>query len=118
MGNSYFRESEMSCRHCGWYVEHEDFLERLTQARVLADIPFRINSWCRCPYHDKQVKGESNHTTGRAVDIAYNTPQERATIVFALIRSGFERVGIDYKRNFIHADMVEDRPSPAIWSYS
>jgi len=118
MGNSYFKQSEMACRHCGWYVEDEEFLEKITQARILAGIPFRVNSWCRCAYYDKQVKGEGNHTTGRAVDIAYNNPIERATIVFALIRAGFERIGIDFKRNFIHADMVEDKPSPAIWSYA
>jgi len=118
MGNQYFSEVEMKCPHCGWFIEDPEFLEMLTLARIDAEIPFRINSWCRCRVYDKQIKGENNHTTGKAVDIFYANPKERAIIVFALIRAGFKRVGVDFKRNFIHADNnLEDKPYPALWTY-
>lgn len=117
MSNQYFSEQEMKCHHCGWFLEDPEFLDRLTQARVDAGIPFKINSWCRCKGYDKEIRGEGNHPTGRAVDIAYGNPHERAVIVFALIKAGFQRIGIDFKKYFIHADMVIDRASPAIWSY-
>lgn len=118
MSNKWFSEQEMKCRHCGWYIEDELFLGMLTQARENAGIPFHITSWCRCPFHDKEVRGEGNHTTGKAVDIKYKNPQERAVIVFALVRAGFKRIGIDFKRGFIHADNnLEDKPYPALWSY-
>lgn len=118
MTNQYFSENEMKCKHCGWFVEDPAFLMMLTSARIDADTPFHITSWCRCEYYDKQLKGEGNHTTGRAVDISYSLPSERARIVFALVRAGFHRIGIDYKRNFIHVDdNLNDRPWPAIWTY-
>lgn len=118
MGNEWFKESEMKCPCCGWFVEDEDFLEILTTARVDAQIPFHINSWCRCQKHDKEIHGEGNHTTGKAVDITYDSPRTRAIIVFALIKAGFLRIGVDFKRNFIHADdNLVDRPYPALWTY-
>lgn len=118
MGNKYFSETEMKCPHCGWYIEDPEFLEILTLARIYAGIPFHINSWCRCKVHDKEIHGEGNHPTGKAVDIGYKTPQERARIVFALVRAGFKRIGIDFKRGFIHGDNnLEDKPYPALWTY-
>ena len=119
MGNQYFSEYEMRCKHCGWYIEEPKFLEMLTQARIEADIPFYITSWCRCKPHDEQLKGSNNHTTGKAVDIAYNTAQARAKIVFALVKAGFKRIGVDFGHNFIHVDdNLEDKPYPALWTYS
>ncbi len=118
MSNKYFYESEMKCPCCGWFVEDPDFLEMLTLARIDAGIEFIINSWCRCPKHDKEVKGEGNHTTGKAVDIECKIPRDRAKIVFALVRAGFKRIGIDFKRNFIHADNnLMNKPFPALWTY-
>lgn len=118
MSNKYFSEQEMKCRHCGWYIEDPEFLEMLTTARIDADVAFHITSWCRCKTYDKEMHGENNHPTGKAVDISYDTPQNRAQIVFALVRAGFKRVGIDFKRNFIHADNnLEDKPFPALWTY-
>jgi zinc D-Ala-D-Ala carboxypeptidase len=118
MGNEYFSESEMKCPCCGWFVEDPEFLGMLTIARVHAGIPFPINSWCRCTKHDKEIKGEGNHTTGKAVDIRYSAPSERARIVFALVHAGFQRIGVDFKRGFIHADNnLQERPYPALWTY-
>ncbi len=118
MSNEYFSNDEMSCNcGCGLIIEDHEFLAQLTKARIEANIPFHITSWYRCKKHDEEIHGEGNHPTGRAVDISYGNPLDRAIIVYALIGAGFRRIGIDFKNYFIHADMVENRPSPAIWSY-
>jgi len=92
-------------------------LSKLNQARKYAAIPFHINSGYRTPQHNKLVGGVpgSAHTKGMAVDIRANTPEEYKTILTALIRAGFKRIGLG--RKFIHADIDYSKPTPAVWTY-
>ncbi len=114
---TYFKPSEMMCSCCGWWVEDDFLLSMLTAARIKSRFPYDISSWCRCEKHDKEVRGEGNHTTGKAVDILYHTPQQRAQIVFDLVWAGFRRIGVSFKSGFVHADCVPGKPTPALWTY-
>lgn len=93
------------------------FLKRLDRARGFAGIPFKINSGYRTKKHNKKVGGveDSSHVKGLAVDIKIKTSEERYIIVKALIRAGFDRIGIG--ESFIHVDADESKQSPVIWVY-
>lgn len=92
-------------------------LRMLNLARRIAGIPFVINSGYRTPQHNRLVGGVpgSAHTKGLAVDIRVRTPQEYKTILLALLKAGFKRIGLG--RGFIHADIDKSKPYPAVWTY-
>jgi uncharacterized protein YcbK (DUF882 family) len=92
-------------------------LDALQQARTLAGIPFLITSGYRCPIHNRKVGGveDSAHTRGLAVDIKLIDTKTAFTIVKALIRAGFERIGIG--SGFVHADIDTSKPAPTFWVY-
>ena len=73
-----------------------DFLKRLNKARRLAGIPFVLNSAFRSSEYDMQKgrTGNSYHCKGRAVDIKCLDSSSRAVIVSALIKCGFNGIGI------------------------
>jgi uncharacterized protein YcbK (DUF882 family) len=116
--NRYFSESEMSCNcGCGLMPKNRKFLERLHRAREKAGVTFPINSWIRCPEHNKKVGGRENsaHLEGIAVDIkvaSYNT-HKRYKIIKALMEEGFNRIGI-YSWG-IHVDSSESLPKEQFW---
>lgn len=81
------------------------FMEMLETARGIAGIPFIITSGYRTKAHNKSIGSKStNHTTGRAADIAATNSRDRFLIISALLQAGFNRIGIDIKRKFIHVD--------------
>lgn len=96
-----------------------ELVEKLDKARDLAGVPFIIESGFRTPEHNKEVGGVENsaHTKGLAVDLRCNSSVNRFKIVFALLNVGFKRIGISYKRNFIHADIDTSLPQEVIWGY-
>lgn len=93
-----------------------DFIERYKKAREIAGIPFHINSGFRTEVHNKKVGGESNssHMGGWAADTRFNSGSEAWIILNALIKAGFNRIGI-YK-TFIHADCDPSKPKNVIWT--
>jgi len=94
-------------------------LEKLDLAREMAGVPFRITSGYRCKKHNEAVGGRPNsaHTRGFAADIAATDSETRARIVFGLIKAGFRRIGIDFKRGFVHVDCDPEKPTPRLWGY-
>lgn len=95
----------------------EHFMHLLDEARHLAGVPFHITSGFRCPEHNDDVSstGETGpHTTGKAVDIATPSSRDRFLILQALLKVGFNRVGIG--ETFIHADKSDNVPDVA-WDY-
>ena len=115
---NHFTLQEFACRcGCGRVEMNGEFLERLDQARDLAGAPFHVTSGFRCPAHNLAVGGVpgSSHTKGRAVDIACPDSRTRALVLQGLIRAGFGRLGLG--KDFIHADLDPDKPSPAVWTY-
>lgn len=94
------------------------FLAKLEEARAFAKVPFVINSGFRTKAHNKAVGGveNSSHTKGWAVDIRATTSAERFVILSALMRIGFNRIGI--ANSFIHVDMDPNKPANVIWKYA
>ena len=92
------------------------FLQMLDTARDKAGIPFKITSGYRTESHNAKVGGVANssHLKGYAADIACTSGSERWIIIDALIKSGFERIGV--AKTFVHVDNDPDKSS-AIWTY-
>lgn len=119
MGIQYFQSHELKCKcGCGFMQVQPRFLKRLDDAREKAGFPFLVESFCRCPEHNKAVGGVdgSEHLDGNGVDIVCNRSYVRFKIIQAALSSGIRRIGIG--DNFIHlGDLLESKPFPAIWTY-
>lgn len=113
----YFKKEEFSCPHCGENEIDETFLQLLDKARELAGVPFVINSGYRCQEHNEDVGGlpNSSHLFGVAADIKCVNSADRFTIVDALIRAGFVRIGV--ADSFIHVDLDYVKPQCVMWVY-
>ena len=93
-----------------------NFLHKLDKARSIAGLPFKINSAYRSPEHPLSIKNpSSSHIKGLAVDISAKDSRSRFIIVDALIKAGFNRIGI--ADTFIHVDMDLDKSNKVIWTY-
>jgi len=92
------------------------FMDRLHKARVIADMPFVINSGYRTKAHNKEVGGKKNssHLRGLAADIHCADSSARIRIVASLVQAGFRRIGIG--ETFIHVDSDTEKPWAA-WLY-
>ena len=114
----YFKLSEFDCK-CGCGRNNIDpaLVEMLDKARGFAGVPFIINSGCRCFQHNFDEGGSptSSHVRGFAVDIATETSMDRWLILYALIRVGFNRIGIG--NGFIHADVDDAKTQGVVWLY-
>jgi zinc D-Ala-D-Ala carboxypeptidase len=98
----------------------EEFLKKLDLARTIASVPFKINSGFRTAAKNKAEggKADSAHLTGWGADI--DLPNSggsrlRFVIVDALIRAGFNRIGI--ANGFIHVDADPTKDKNVIWLY-
>ena len=95
----------------------KDFLKKLDEARHKAGVSFSINSGYRTHDHNKKVggKADSSHTKGLAVDIHAATSRKRYLILQALIKVGFNRIGI--AKSFIHVDDDKEKAQQVTWLY-
>ncbi len=93
------------------------FLNKLSKARELAAIGFKITSGYRSPAHNAKVGGvpSSSHTNGHAVDIYAPTSTQKYIIINSLLQAGFNRIGI--AKNFIHVDDDPNKSEDVIWTY-
>ena len=115
----YFKTEEFLCP-CGECPPHEPsptLLFMLDEARSVAGIAFGINSGVRCPKHNREVGGtlDSEHISGEGADIAVTSAWERFTIVSALLKVGFNRIGVG--KTFVHAGVSKTKPRPVLWVY-
>ena len=94
-----------------------DFLAKLDEARELAGVPFKINSAFRTPEHNTKIGGKPNssHLKGLAVDISVTNSRHRFIVLEALIKVGFNRIGI--AKSFIHVDDDKDKSNEVVWVY-
>ena len=114
----YFKEDEFFCKcGCGMSVSM-DLKNRLDRARDIAQTPFRLNSAARCLEHNRRIgsKDTSSHVKGLAVDIAYSSHMQLTKIIYGLTKVGFNRIGVNEAKSFVHADIDKDKPN-AIFSY-
>ena len=101
------------------YLMDEDFMLMLDNARSIAGTSFRITSAYRSKAHNLACGGRvgSSHTKGLAVDIAATSSRERGLIMRALYKAGFNRIGLDFKRGFIHVDLDNSKDLDVLWGY-
>ena len=114
----YFTANELQCKcGCGKQFDNQKFIEKLTSARIIAGIEFKITSGVRCYDHNKAIGGAkaSEHMSSNAVDIEAKTSFVRYRIVESLLRAGFNRIGID--ENFVHVDDSKIKSSNCIFLY-
>ena len=103
-----------------------EFLRRLSHARRLAGVPFRIESSFRSYAENALVDGVdgSAHLEDpcRAVDLAVRGNEERFRVVEALMAEGFTRIGIYPAREdgsgIVHVDAAGGRSTPRLWTRS
>jgi len=95
-----------------------EFLSLIDDARGIAGVPFRITSGYRRPSHNRIVGGveDSSHVKGCAADIYTPDSRHRWLILDALIKVGFNRIGI--ANSFIHVDNDPEKTENVIWTYS
>ncbi|MCK9432324.1 MAG: D-Ala-D-Ala carboxypeptidase family metallohydrolase [Candidatus Omnitrophica bacterium] len=109
-----FKIEEFNCRCCGANKMNPDFLNKLQEAKTMANTKFIISSGYRCEKHNAEIGSTSNnHTTGVAADIVCSRGSQRHEIMRALIKAGFKRFGLG--EQYIHVDS-NDRPN-CIWIY-
>ena len=115
--SKYFAEREFQrCTPpCSLRDMRQDSVDKFDKARQLAGIPFVINSAYRSVDYEesKERAGTSAHTLGRAMDIRCNDPKNRFKIVNALLKAGFNRIGV--YDTFIHADNSTTHEQDVIW---
>lgn len=114
----YFKESDFLCR-CGCGLDvNEDLKLMLDEARGLAKTPFVVNSAARCLKHNRSIGSSdtSSHVKGLAVDIAYVDELQLVKIIYGLTKVGFNRLGINNKKKFVHAD-IDYNKNNAIFGY-
>lgn len=99
-----------------------DFVRKLDEARELANVSFKITSGFRTKAYNEQLKlrgykasNNSAHLKGVAADIATPTSEIRYKVLSALIRVGFNRIGIG--KTFIHADTDHTKTPEVCWHY-
>jgi len=124
---SFFSEDELKCKcGCGVYKFDEVFLKVLNSIRTDCDFALPVSSGYRCVNHPIEAKKIASgrpagaHTTGKAVDFAVYGERAHKLLATAVFH-GIKRIGVNQKgahnQRFIHIDIVEDLPSPTIWSY-
>ena len=115
-----FTSEEFACKcGCGYDTPNPELVRMLQATRDLYGKSIKITSGCRCIKHNAVSGGTPNsaHIQGKAVDIATPTGADRYLLIKALLASGFDRIGINFKSRFIHADIDDSKPHPTIFSY-
>lgn len=116
----YFTAGEIGCKcGCGISNLHSMTMKKLDVMRHMLGYSLGVNSACRCPVHNKSVKGSatSSHIAtdilcSHAIDLRCKNDHVRFEMVRAAIAVGFYRIGI--YENFIHVDDDPQKPA-AIW---
>lgn len=112
-----FLRSEFACRcGCGKADINLHLVARLQMVRD-AYGPMRVTSGFRCLTHNRAIGSNdtSAHVTGDAVDIACPDSASRFRLVDLARSAGICRIGIH--KTFVHLDISESLPTPALWLY-
>jgi len=123
---TFFSDEELACKcgRCdgGLHMDPE-FMDRLTDLRIIIGRPFIVTSAYRCPQWNKQVSSTGStgpHTLGRAIDIAA-VGSLAVELVTRASEVGMTGIGVAQRTShrFIHLDDLpsDQFPRPAVWSY-
>lgn len=114
-----FSKNELACKCCGLLNIDLDFLDNIQGAREFAEIPFPVNSACRCEEYNKKVGGHptSLHITTEikqcgAIDIGCTSNRKRGIIIDIIVAYDFTHIGM--AKDFIH---VDNKQKIAVWLY-
>jgi len=122
--NNYFKyhEFDSPLQEGSGQLMDKGFLYMLNNARHIANIPFEITSGYRIEADIERLEKEgykvsrnSSHLKGLAADIACTDSVTRYIIIDALLKAGFNRIGI--AKTFIHVDNDLDKAQNCIWTY-
>jgi len=114
----YFKRAEFACKcGCGRNEVEDGLIAKLDTAREIAGVPFKINSGYRCEKNNAEEGGvkASPHMAGWAADISTTDSRTRWLVVNALIKAGFNRLGIG--RTFVHGDIDPNKDPEVVWTY-
>ena len=110
------KQSEIACK-CGCGKNDiAPLLPHLFQkARDMFGKPILITSGCRCEKNNKLAGGkpDSGHLRGLALDLTCKDPNEfnLAHLNHCLTKAGFERIGLNEAKRFIHVDIDTSKPA-------
>lgn len=116
----YFDKTEFECPCCGKDTVDDELVSQLNKARHEAGVPFIITSGVRCADYNHAIGGavRSPHVLGLAADIRTPDSRTRYSVIQALLRVGFTRLGI-YDAH-VHADIgggrKSDHSQQVIWT--
>ena len=107
----------------------KDFLTRLDKAREFSGerakqdentVVYGILSAFRTVEHELKNgrDGNSPHTRRVAVDIRALNSRDFFYITYGLMLAGFTRIGLNYKRKFIHVDEDVTKPVSVMFPYN
>jgi uncharacterized protein YcbK (DUF882 family) len=105
--SKYFANDKKRACPCGCGLDMEPWaLAMFDRAREISGVPYNINSGARCETHNRKVNGAKNsaHLRGCAFDISFTDTKNMNDILRGLHFAGFIRIGINLKKNIIHAD--------------
>ena len=112
----YFEESEFN----EFDKMDPKLLEMLDILRENYGYPIKLTSTYRSPEHPIEAKKAKpgEHAYGAAVDIACVGGEATFKLVKAAIETGFTRIGISRKNNFVHVGIgYPGAPETTIWTY-
>ena len=112
----YFEESEFN----EFNKMDPKLLEMLDTLRENYGHPIKLTSTYRSPEHPIEARKAKpgEHAHGAAVDIACIGGEATFKLVKAAIETGFTRIGISRKNNFVHVGIgYPGAPETTIWTY-
>ena len=112
----YFEESEFN----EFDKMDPKLLEMLDILRENYGYPINLTSTYRSPEHPIEARKSKpgEHAHGAAVDIACVGGEATFKLVKAAIETGFTRIGISRKNNFVHVGIgYPGAPETTIWTY-
>lgn len=112
----HFTKDEFTCKcGCGEVPMNYDFVFTLERLRKRLDAPMVVTSGYRCLQYNKKIGGSPNsqHTKGRAADIAVDNGLMRYRVVNLATLLLFPGIGV--AKDFIHIDNREAKA--VMWTY-
>ena len=111
----------MACPCCGKFKFEPVFLHMLEMAESLSGINYLIDRGYCCSRHISKMHSKNlyscpglvSHSRGIAVDIKVEDDENRAKVLYGLIKSGFDRFGLG--KDFIHVDRDISHYGGVVW---
>ena len=125
MSYTYFSQEDFDkCNPpCRLEDMNPDTLSRFDMARGYSDTSYVVTSAARSLAHERSRgrDGTSSHLftltkKAYAMDIRFKTNNQLMKIVAGGIKAGFRRIGINWKKKFVHMDDDPNKPE-SLWPY-